>query len=178
MRVMILLLLSLMLTTQSIHEKIPTEPKKKIVVVDKYTHIKKYITKVTGNDKYAECLSKKIVYYSKKYKIEPEVTTGVAKVESDFRMNSKPCVGIMQVYLPTYRETDKSTRLNPYKLEDNIHLGVRELARYYNKPSRSRPYQRLRYALGRYNGSGSNSRYTRKVIKTIREIKNGKTKDN
>lgn len=142
-----------------------------------YKHIEQYILNVTKDKKHAKYLANKIVYYSNKYKLDPEVVTAVAKVESDFKMSSKPCVGIMQIYLPTYREMEKGTRLSPYKAEDNIHLGVRELARYYYKPSRSKPYQRLKYALGRYNGSGSNSRYTSKVINVvhlIRKLKNKK----
>jgi len=127
---------------------------------------------------YAHTITSYIIRYSDKHKVPPTLTAAVGYVESRFRMSSRPCVGIMQVYMPTYIKYDKKTGLNPRKTEDNIHIGVRELARYYHKDrgklaSRGNNYQqfRLRYTLGRYNGCGPNGRYVHKTLSLYERLK-------
>jgi len=175
------LLMLILLLMPSRHPAEPVRPKpEEKKKVESYHHIDNFVLSTVGTKKkpYAKKVSSYIVKYSNKYNVPPELVAAVGYTESRFSMDSRPCVGVMQVYLPTYRNYDKKTGLDPYKLEDNIHLGVRELARYYHARgmvSRGGDY-RLRRTLSRYNGCGLNGAYVRKTLglyNKLKEKKNG-----
>lgn len=96
--------------------------------------------------------------YSKKYDVPFNAVVATAYVESEFSMNSGPCIGIMQVQRG-------AKGLNPYKLRDNIELGCAELGRDL-KRGRS-----LTNMWGRYNGCGSHGAYVRRVRRVWDRLK-------
>jgi len=130
-----------------------------------------YIIRPRLGRKYARRIATTIHKASISYKVPPEVILSTGYVESEFNMNSRPCIGIMQYWGPNYRGSDK--KFNPYKLEDNIQLGTRELSRYYHHPlaSRYKGNWRLRYTWGRYNGAGPHSKYVRRALRVYTRIK-------
>ena len=114
--------------------------------------------------------------------ISPDVLLATGYVESELRMTSGPCVGLMQVHPRTLREMCRripaARRLDPRRVEDNIQLGALELAGYYRRvPAKSGRTTRLRHALGRYNGAGPNSGYVRRVSTVLRRIRKGDSSD-
>ena len=132
--------------------------------------------------KYSESYIAKIVeamfLYGKKYKVDPYIIASTAYVESEFSMNSRPCIGMMQVLKSTARYIDPKREYNPYTVYGNVALGTKELSMHLRKTVRrgstmdraSGSSRSLRYMWGKYNGAGTNSRYSSKVLKVLRTI--------
>ena len=132
--------------------------------------------------KYSESYIAKIVeamfLYGKKYKVDPYIIASTAYVESEFSMNSKPCIGMMQVLRSTAKYIDPKREYNPYTVYGNIALGTKELSMHLRKTVRrgstmdraSGSTRSLKYMWGKYNGAGTNSRYSGKVLKVLRTL--------
>ena len=138
--------------------------------LDKKSKILKFIKLVQPkySDKKAAEIRDAIILYSEKYKIDPFLTTAVAYVESEFKMESKPCIGIMQLVKSSIRFYDPKKIYNPYTVDGNIAIGCIEIAKHFNTirgngllPSRSA----LRFTLLRYNGSNQRYSYALKVMR-------------
>jgi len=122
----------------------------------------------TGSKSRAACISAFIHRASRLTGISEPVIVTTAYIESGFDMNSKPCVGVMQIWLPSWR-SDGDTRLNPWDLKDNILLGAQELAR--KKPA-SNTEESLRVMWGRYNGSGPDGAYAGRALRVYEILVN------
>ncbi len=132
--------------------------------------------------KYSESYIAKIVeamfIYGKKYKVDPYIIASTAYVESEFSMKSKPCIGMMQVLKSTARYIDPKRQYNPYTVYGNIALGTKELSAHLRHTVRrgstmaraSGSSRNLRYMWGKYNGAGTQSRYSSKVLKVLQTI--------
>lgn len=116
-----------------------------------------------------------IFKYSEKYHLDPYILVTTAYMESEFNSKSRPCIGIMQVLYSTYRTDYKHSGYNPYTIEGNIALGALELRDHLNKVvdiDRSKVLDRHRaFMFGRYNGSGSRSRYSSRALRTLNRLK-------
>lgn len=53
-----------------------------------------------------------------------------AYVESEFKMTSRPCIGMMQLVRPSIRYYDPKRVYNPYTVDGNIAIGTKELSRH------------------------------------------------
>jgi len=148
--------------------------------LDKKLKIFKFIKLV--QPKYSDSYTQKIVdaifKYGNKYKIEPYVIASTAYVESEFSMKSGPCIGIMQVYKPSLRWLNPKKEYDPYTIDGNIALGVKELSLSLpsninrgNVIDRSSANERgLKIMWGKYNGSGSRGYYSTKTLNVMRKI--------
>jgi hypothetical protein len=93
-------------------------------------------------------------------------------------MKSKPCIGMMQVLKSTARYIDPKRQYNPYTVYGNIALGTKELSMHLRHTVRrgstmdraSGSSRNLRYMWGKYNGAGTQSRYSSKVLKVLQTI--------
>jgi hypothetical protein len=129
--------------------------------------------------KYSESYIAKIVdaifKYSKKYQVNPYIIASTAYVESEFSMKSRPCIGIMQILRSTARYIDPKRQYDPYTIDGNIALGAKELSMHLKKTVKrgstmdrsSGSSRSLRYMWGKYNGAGSQSRYSSKLLKVL-----------
>jgi soluble lytic murein transglycosylase-like protein len=139
--------------------------------------VKKFIKLVQPkySESYINKITELIFKYAEKYKIDPYILVTTAYLESDFNMKSYPCIGIMQILYSTYKSDYSKTGYDPYTLEGNIALGAIELRDHlytHNVIDRSKILDRHKaYMFGRYNGSGKNSRYTKKAMITLNRIK-------
>ena len=133
------------------------------------------------NTKYSTDNRQKIInwinFEAKRNKIDPYLIATTAYVESEFSQNSQPCIGVMQVYLPTYRELCKKNsylkNYNPYNIHGNLVIGAKELALdYCHKNNKYSESNRLKYMWGRYNGCGISGDYTRKSLCVYLKLKN------
>jgi hypothetical protein len=134
------------------------------------------------NPKYSDSYIAKIVeamfIYGKKYKVDPYIIASTAYVESEFSMKSKPCIGMMQVLKSTARYIDPKRQYDPYTVYGNIALGTKELSTHLRRTVRrgstmdraSGSSRNLRYMWGKYNGAGTQSRYSGKVLKVLQII--------
>jgi soluble lytic murein transglycosylase-like protein len=124
---------------------------------------------------YIKKITELIFKYAEKYRLDPYILVTTAYLESDFNMKSQPCIGMMQILYSTYKSDYYKTGYNPYTLEGNIALGALELSDHlYSQKvvDRSKVLDRHRaFMFGRYNGSGRNSRYTKKAMTTLSRIK-------
>lgn len=171
-----------------------TKPASKTVSIADQTqnNIAEYILSVQPRKgkTYAQHLAKTICAASEKYGVSPYIVAATAKVESDFVMHLRPCIGIMQVSKNEARNA-KKIGLNAYDLEDNIYVGAWCLSKY-NKEMLSKRYKKatkervrsltsrssvhldrttnLRRMLGRYNGCGPNGKYVDRVIRISHKI--------
>ncbi len=104
---------------------------------------------------------------SVKYNVDPMVVVATAYVESEFSMHAKPCIGIMQLVTPSIRFFDPKKTMNPYVLEHNIDLGVKEISYHLKRTTRrgsSPDHSSMSRALQRYNGSKYKISYAIKVL--------------
>jgi|APGre2960657404_1045060.scaffolds.fasta_scaffold72664_3 hypothetical protein len=116
---------------------------------------------------YAARIAEAIFKSSVKYGVDPMLVVSTAYVESEFSMHSKPCIGIMQLVKSSIRFFDQKKTLNPYKLEDNIDLGTKEISYHLKRTTRRGnipDHSSTSRALQRYNGSGSKISYAIKVL--------------
>jgi len=142
---------------------------KNLLYTQEKEKIEKFIITIKpGNDKFAKSVSSYIIESAQKNNIHPYIIATTGYVESEFDMNSRPCIGIMQVLSNKPRDG-----LNPHNIKDNIELGSRELSYHYHHrkalASRGGDY-RLRYMWGRYNGCGVSTRNT--YIKRVMIVHN------
>ena len=150
-----------------------------------------YIVQSRLGREYADRVAKAIVTSARRNGLPPMIVATTGYIESEFRMVSRPAIGIMQILPSTARRVFGNSGLDPYKLEDNIEMGSRYLATHYRKYAGS--YSRLRgnttsrsgstgssasvpnltpdqqvivmrQTWGRYNGSGMNGAYQRKAM--------------
>lgn len=137
---------------------------------------------------YAQKVATAIVKASRVHRIDPYLIAATGYCESEFSMASKPYVGIMQVSGSLARYYARlGYRYDIHTIDGNIRLGTHVLARHGRSgrfdraslPSRGTltSRSRLSYAVGRYNGSGSGSSYTSRVMRAYTTIKNGTPAD-
>ena len=115
----------------------PMQPNKKIEVVNKpkvtqsasinkdKEKIKAFIK--TVQPKYSQSkvdiITGAIFVSAKKFKLDPYVIASTAYVESEFRMTSRPCIGMMQLVRSSIRYYDPKRVYNPYTIYGNIAIG-------------------------------------------------------
>ena len=148
--------------------------------LDKKLKIFKFIKLVQPkySDSYIQKIVDAIFKYGTKYKVEPYVIASTAYVESEFSMKSRPCIGIMQVYKPSLGWLNPKKEYDPYTIDGNIALGVKELSLSLpnninrgNVIDRSSANERgLKIMWGKYNGSGSRGYYSTKTLNVMRKI--------
>ena len=137
--------------------------------LDKKLKISKFIKLV--QPKYSDSHISKIVNsifkYSEKYKVNPYMIASTAYVESEFSMQSKPCIGIMQLIRSSAKYYNPNRQYNPYTLDGNIAIGTVELSHHLKKynsrgdlPGRSA----VKRAYERYNGSVNKYSYANKAL--------------
>jgi hypothetical protein len=115
----------------------------------------------------ANRITESIFKSSYKYNVDPVVVVSTAYVESEFSMHAKPCIGIMQLVRPSIRFFDPKKTMNPYVLEHNIDLGVKEISYHLKRTTRrgiNPDHSSTSRALQRYNGSRYKISYAIKVL--------------
>jgi hypothetical protein len=158
----------------------PMQPNKKIEVVNKpkvtqsasinkdKEKIKAFIK--TVQPKYSQSkvdiITGAIFVSAKKFKLDPYVIASTAYVESEFRMTSRPCIGMMQLVRSSIRYYDPKRVYNPYTIYGNIAIGSLELAAHLKKYSRGGLPSRTAYRnmYRSYNGSYLKNRYSVKTM--------------
>ena len=137
---------------------------------DKRIKIEKFIKLVQPKYSSEKCekIANIIFQKSDVYKIDPYLTASVAYVESEFSMNSRPCIGMMQLTRGSIRYYDPKRKHNPYSVEGNFEIGLVEMSHHFSNlsknssiPSRST----TRQVLLRYNGSRLKYTYAVKVLR-------------
>jgi soluble lytic murein transglycosylase-like protein len=90
--------------------------------LDKKLKISKFIKLVQPkySDSYISKIVNSIFKYSEKYKVNPYMIASTAYVESEFSMQSKPCIGIMQLIRSSAKYYNPNIQYNPYTLDGNI----------------------------------------------------------
>jgi soluble lytic murein transglycosylase-like protein len=152
---------------KQIHQdaKISVSSKDKL---DKKEKISKFIKLV--QPKYSQSYIAKIVNaimrYSVKYKVDPYVIASTAYVESEFKMTSRPCIGVMQLVRSSIRYYDPKRVYNPYTIDGNIAIGTLELSKHLKRYSRGALPSRASYRqmYRSYNGSYMKNRYSVKTM--------------
>lgn len=188
----------IMLTAHSASEKAPLAVTKKqaphraimTIATSKEARIARIveISQPGRGKRYAQRVARAIVHSARHWNVDPLLVAAIGYKESEFSMSSGPCVGVMQVYPPTYREMCQGearaervarkkgqTIARPralrdadiYDLEGNIEAGAAEIATYLRRYSGNK-YR----ALGRYNGCGANGRYVTLVMRTYGRFQN------
>jgi soluble lytic murein transglycosylase-like protein len=137
--------------------------------LDKKEKIFKFIKLVQPKytDSYISKIVEAIFKYGKKYNVEPYVIASTAYVESEFDMNSKPCIGMMQLLRSTARYYDPQRQYNPYQLDGNIAIGTIELSHHlkrYTPRSDGPDRSSYRGMYRSYNGSTHKNQYAIKAL--------------
>ena len=98
--------------------------------LDKKEKISKFIKLVQPrySQTYIKKITNAIIKYSAVFKVDPYVIASTAYVESEFKMTSKPCIGMMQLVRPSIRYYDPKRVYNPYTVDGNIAIGTKELS--------------------------------------------------
>jgi soluble lytic murein transglycosylase-like protein len=136
--------------------------------LDKKEKISKFIKLV--QPRYSQSRIQKIVdsimKYSAKFKVDPYVIASTAYVESEFKMTSRPCIGMMQLVRSSVRYYDPKKVYNPYTIDGNVAIGTKELSVHLRKHSRSKLPDRTAYRnmYRSYNGSYMKNRYSIKTL--------------
>jgi hypothetical protein len=165
----------------------PMQPNKKIEVVSKpkitqsisinkdREKIKAFIK--TVQPKYSQSkvniIADAIFAAASKFKLDPYVIASTAYVESEFRMTSKPCIGMMQLVTSSIRYYDPKRLYNPKTIYGNIFIGSVELAAHLKKHSRNGLPSRAAYRnmYRSYNGSYMKNRYSIKTMLVQNRLK-------
>jgi hypothetical protein len=166
----------------------PMQPNKKIEVVSKpkvtqSSSVNKDREKIkafvkTIQPKYSQervnIIVEAIFAASKKFKLDPYVIASTAYVESEFKMTSKPCIGIMQLVKSSIRYYDPKKLYNPYTIYGNIFIGSLELSYHLKKYSRNNLPSRTAYRnmYRSYNGSYMKNKYSIKTMLVQSRLKN------
>ena len=136
--------------------------------LDKKEKISKFIKLV--QPRYSQTYIQKIVdaimKYSAKFKVDPYVIASTAYVESEFKMTSRPCIGIMQLVKSSIRYYDPKRVYDPYTIDGNIAIGTIELSKHLQRYSRGNLPNRTAYRnmYRSYNGSYLKNRYSIKTM--------------
>ncbi len=124
-------------------------------------------------DGYAERVPEAMAREAHRVHLPITVVATTAYIESEFRMDSGPCVGIMQVNTRTSRELFHQGEREARELDGNIRLGAMELAHHYRTATRKSPGSALRGMWGRYNGCGPSGGYVRRALRVLHHLKEG-----
>ena len=144
--------------------------------LDKKEKISKFIKLV--QPRYSQTYIQKIVdaimKYSAKFKVDPYVIASTAYVESEFKMTSRPCIGIMQLVRPSIRYYDPKRVYDPYTIDGNIAIGTIELSKHLQRYSRGNLPNRtaFRNMYRSYNGSYLKNRYSIKTMLVQNRLEN------
>ena len=136
--------------------------------LDKKEKISKFIKLVQPrySQSYIKKITDAIMKYSAVFKVDPYVIASTAYVESEFKMTSRPCIGMMQLVTSSIRYYDPKRVYNPRTIDGNIAIGTKELSvhlrRYSRKGLPSRTAYRNMYRS--YNGSYMKNRYSVKTL--------------
>jgi soluble lytic murein transglycosylase-like protein len=136
--------------------------------LDKKEKISKFIKLV--QPRYSQSRIQKIVdsimKYSAKFKVDPYVIASTAYVESEFKMTSRPCIGMMQLVRSSIRYYDPKRVYDPYTIDGNIAIGTLELSKHLKRYSRGKYPDRSAYRnmYRSYNGSYMKNRYSIKTM--------------
>ncbi len=136
--------------------------------LDKKEKISKFIKLVQPrySQSYIQKMVNAFMKYGEKFKVDPYILASVAYVESEFRMTSKPCIGIMQLVRPSIRYYDPKRVYDPYTIEGNVAIAAIELRHHLNRHTRSKYPDRSSYRsmYRSYNGSYLKNRYSVKAL--------------
>lgn len=136
--------------------------------LDKKEKISKFIKLVQPrySQSYIKKITDAIMKYSAVFKVDPYVVASTAYVESEFKMTSRPCIGIMQLVRPSIRYYDPKRVYDPYTVDGNIAIGTKELSVHLRKYSRKGLPSRtaLRNMYRSYNGSYMKTKYSIKTM--------------
>ena len=136
--------------------------------LDKKEKISKFIKLVQPrySQSYIKKITDAIIKYSAVFKVDPYVIASTAYVESEFKMTSRPCIGMMQLVRPSIRYYDPKRVYNPYTVDGNIAIGTKELSRHLKRYSRGKLPNRTAYRnmYISYNGSYLKNRYSVKTL--------------
>lgn len=136
--------------------------------LDKKEKISKFIKLVQPrySQSYIQKIVDAIMKYSAKFKVDPYVLASTAYVESEFKMTSRPCIGIMQLVRASIRFYDPKRIFDPYTIDGNIAIGALELSSHLKKYSRGHLPDRTAYRnmYRSYNGSYLKNKYSIKTM--------------
>ena len=136
--------------------------------LDKKEKISKFIKLVQPrySQSYIKKITDAIMKYAAVFKVDPYVIASTAYVESEFKMTSRPCIGMMQLVRPSIRYYDPKRVYNPYTVDGNIAIGTKELSRHLKRYSRGKLPNRTAYRnmYISYNGSYLKNRYSVKTL--------------
>ena len=136
--------------------------------LDKKEKISKFIKLVQPrySQSYIKKITDAIMKYAAVFKVDPYVIASTAYVESEFKMTSKPCIGMMQLVRPSIRYYDPKRVYNPHTVDGNIAIGTKELSVHLRKYSRKGLPSRTAYRnmYRSYNGSYMKNRYSVKTL--------------
>ncbi len=136
--------------------------------LDKKEKISKFIKLVQPrySQSYIKKITNAIMKYAAIFKVDPYVIASTAYVESEFKMTSKPCIGMMQLVRPSIRYYDPKRVHNPFTIDGNIAIGTKELSVHLRKYSRKGLPSRTayRYMYRSYNGSYLKNKYSIKTM--------------
>jgi soluble lytic murein transglycosylase-like protein len=136
--------------------------------LDKKEKISKFIKLVQPrySQSYIKKITNAIIKYSAVFKVDPYVIASTAYVESEFKMTSKPCIGMMQLVRPSIRYYDPKRVYNPYTIDGNVAIGTKELSKHLQRYSRGKLPSRTAYRkmYRSYNGSYMKNRYSVKTL--------------
>ena len=144
--------------------------------LDKKEKISKFIKLV--QPRYSQTYIQKIVdaimKYSAKFKVDPYVIASTAYVESEFKMTSRPCIGMMQLVRSSIRYYDPKRVYDPYTIDGNIAIGTIELSKHLQRYSRGNLPNRTAYRnmYRSYNGSYLKNRYSIKTMLVQNRLEN------
>ena len=136
--------------------------------LDKKEKISKFIKLVQPrySQSYIKKITDAIMKYAAIFKVDPYVIASTAYVESEFKMTSRPCIGMMQLVTSSIRYYDPNRVYNPHTIDGNIAIGTKELSVHLRKYSRrglpSRTAYRNMYRS--YNGSYMKNKYSVKTL--------------
>ena len=181
-QVVIIIFLVLQNTTEIKLSPKPTHQDARISVsnpkdkLDKKEKISKFIKLVQPrySNQYVQKIVDAIMKYSAKFKVDPYVIASTAYVESEFKMTSKPCIGIMQLVKASIRYYDPKRTYDPYTIDGNIAIGTLELSSHLKKYSRGQLPDRTAYRsmYRSYNGSYLKNKYSIKAMLVLLRLKN------
>ena len=136
--------------------------------LDKKEKISKFIKLVQPrySQSYIKKITDAIMKYAAVFNVDPYVIASTAYVESEFKMTSRPCIGMMQLVRPSIRYYDPKRIYDPYSIDGNIAIGTKELSAHLRKYSRQGLPSRTAYRnmYRSYNGSYLKNKYSIKTM--------------
>ena len=136
--------------------------------LDKKEKISKFIKLVQPrySQSYIKKITDAIMKYAAVFKVDPYVIASTAYVESEFKMTSRPCIGMMQLVRSSIRYYDPKKVYDPYTIDGNIAIGTKELSVHLRKYSRKGLPSRTAYRnmYRSYNGSYLKNKYSIKTM--------------